>query len=107
MRRRRMASTGVASDPLRPHTDDGADAADELRRLRRESDPLYQVIGVVASAPDLEAILARVVGLLTRASECEACIIYLRDGDRLVLRAASDLFVHLVGRISFGVHEGL
>jgi GAF domain-containing protein len=85
----------------------GRDLAAQLDRVRLESDTLYAVIGVVASSPDLDRVLAGVVGLLTEATGCHACFVYLRDGQRLRLRAASSVFAHLVGRVEFGVDEGL
>jgi GAF domain-containing protein len=48
-----------------------------------------------------------VVDLLTRATDCHACFVYLRAGPQLELRAASPIYTHLVGRIAFGVDEGL
>lgn len=62
---------------------------------------------MIASGPDLAHILDRMVDLLTRATECHACFVYLRAGERLDLRAASPVYTHLVGKISFGVDEGL
>ncbi len=79
----------------------------QLDRVRLESDTLYAVIAVIAAAPDLDGILDRVVDLLTEATGCHACFIYLRQGDRLRLRAASRVFSHAVGKIDFSVEEGL
>lgn len=84
-----------------------ADVAAQLDRVRLESDTLYAVIGVVASSPDVDRVLGGIVDLLTEATECHACFVYLREGDRLVLRAASRVYSHLVGRIEFGLDEGL
>jgi GAF domain-containing protein len=74
-------------------------------RLRSET--LYAVIGAVASSPDLDGVLEGIVDLLTEATDCHACFVYLRDGDRLRLRAASQVYAHLVGRVEMGVDEGL
>ena len=79
----------------------------ELDRVALQSETLYAVIGVVASAPDLDRVLDGVVGLLTEATHCHACFVYLRDGERLRLRAASRVYAHLVGRVEFGLDEGL
>src|SRR5919112_4211178 len=78
----------------------------ELDRVALQSETLYAVIGVVASAPDLDRVLDGVVGLLTEATDCHACFVYLRDGERLRLRAASRVYAHLVGRVEFGLDEG-
>jgi GAF domain-containing protein len=84
-----------------------ADVAAQLHRVRLQTDTLYSVIGVVSSAPDLRRVLAGIVDLLTEATECHACFVYLAEGDRLRLRAASTVFAHLIGRVEFGLDEGL
>ncbi|CAA9466415.1 MAG: hypothetical protein AVDCRST_MAG65-325, partial [uncultured Solirubrobacteraceae bacterium] len=85
----------------------GADVAAQLDRVRLESDTLYSVISVVASSPDLNRVLGGVVDLLTEATDCHACFIYMREADRLVMRSASRVYGHLVGRIEMGIDEGL
>ena len=79
----------------------------EVDRIALRSETLYAVIGVVASAPDLDRVLDGVVDLLTEATACHACFVYLRDGERLRLRAASRIYAHLVGRVDMGLDEGL
>jgi GAF domain-containing protein len=64
-------------------------------------------VELVASSPDLDHVLGRVVDLLTRVTGCHACFVYLVTGDRLRLRAASPVYARQVGRIEFGVDEGL
>jgi len=81
--------------------------AEQLHRVRLESDTLYKVIGVIASAPDLGRVLDSIVGLLTEATECHACFVYLREGGRLRLRAASSVYAHLVGKLEMNADEGL
>jgi len=81
--------------------------AEQLHRVRLESDTLYKVIGVIASAPDLGRVLDSIVGLLTEATDCHACFVYLRDGGRLRLRAASSVYAHLVGKLEMNADEGL
>jgi GAF domain-containing protein len=83
------------------------DPRDELERLRLENEALSAVVELVASSPDLDHVLARVVDLLTRVSGCHACFVYLVSGDRLRLRAASPVYQRQVGRIEFGIDEGL
>lgn len=70
-------------------------------------DWLYRVIGAVAQGPDLARVLPAIVELLTDATACHACFVYLRDHDRLTIRAASQVFADAVDRVSFGVDEGL
>jgi GAF domain-containing protein len=100
-------STSEAMPATRPSSGANGDVAAQLDRVRLESDTLYAVIGVVASAPDLDRVLGGIVDLLTEATQCHACFVYLRDGERLRLRAASRVFAHLVGGVDFGLDEGL
>ena len=86
---------------------DGRRAKPDLDRVALQSETLYAVIGVVASAPDLDRVLDGIVDLLSEATDCHACFVYLRDGDRLRLRAASRVYAHLVGRVEMGLDEGL
>lgn len=86
---------------------DAAALRRELERVRLESGTLAAAIGLVTSSPDLEHVLGGVVDLLSRATGCHACFVYLRSGDRLLLRAASHIYAHLVGKVEFGVEEGL
>jgi GAF domain-containing protein len=98
----------LASDPIPESLAVGTPVgADGEGSARLRSETLYAVIGAVASSPDLDRVLEGIVGLLTEATDCHACFVYLRDGDRLRLRAASKVYVHLVGRVEMGIHEGL
>jgi len=83
------------------------ESGNEFERLRLENEALAGVVGVVASGPDLVHILDRVVDLLTKATDSHACFVYLPIDDKLVLHAASPIYSHLVGKISFGIDEGL
>ena len=82
-------------------------AARARSRPRLETSALRGRSGLVASSPDLDHVLDGIVDLLTEATDCHACFVYLRDGDRLRLRAASRSTRHLVGRLELGVDEGL
>jgi GAF domain-containing protein len=64
---------------------------------------------VVASTLDLEEVLDGVVRLLSDASAVHACFVYLVEPrqKRLVLRAASAPYAHLVGEIALEKGEGL
>ncbi|WP_445148305.1 helix-turn-helix domain-containing protein [Baekduia sp. Peel2402] len=68
-------------------------------------DTLHKVIGVAAQGPEPERVLAAIVDLLTEATACRACLIYLREGDVLRLRAASPAHAHHVGRIAMGLDD--
>ena len=70
---------------------------------------LYEIISTVASSLNLGEVLDGVVRLLSEASAVHACFVYLvdPDGDRLELRAASEPYGELVGRIGLERGEGV
>jgi GAF domain-containing protein len=74
-----------------------------------ESRVLYQIISTVGSSLDLEEVLGAVVRLLSDASAVHACFVYLieNDGERLVLKAASDPYSELVDQIVLERGEGI
>ncbi|HEX6744327.1 MAG TPA: GAF domain-containing protein [Solirubrobacteraceae bacterium] len=79
----------------------------QLHRVRLESDTLRAIIAAAGSSVDLSRVLDGIVRLLTEATRCHACFVYIRDGDRWRMRAASEVYAHLVGRIELGLDEGL
>jgi GAF domain-containing protein len=83
------------------------DLAAQLERVRLESDTLYSIISVVGSSVDLTRVLEGIVELVTEATDCHACFVYIRDGDRLRIRAASRVYAHVVGKVEFALDEGL
>ncbi len=74
---------------------------------RRETETLYAVIKTVSSSLDLDRVLRGIVEIATDATDCHACFIYFLEGERLVLRAASPSYSHLLGEVSLGADEGL
>jgi GAF domain-containing protein len=84
-----------------------SDLAAQLERVRLESDTLYSIIKVVGSSVDLTRVLDGIVELVTEATDCHACFVYIRDGDRLRIRAASRVYAHVVGKVEFALDEGL
>jgi GAF domain-containing protein len=79
----------------------------ELRVLRDENRTLYDVIKLVSSSLELGPMLQGIVDLATDATDCHACFIYLREGERLTIRAASPVFADAVGRVELALDEGL
>ena len=75
----------------------------------REEGFLARIISTVSSSLDLGEVLQAVVGLLSDASAVRACFVYMLDDDgrRLVLKAASEPYGHLVDRIVMERGEGL
>ena len=74
---------------------------------RDEAVTLRAVITAVSSTLELDELLAGVVDIATEAIACHACLIYLVEDDRLVLRAASPVHRPLVGRVAMGLDEGI
>src|SRR5919197_965969 len=74
-----------------------------------ESRVLYEIISTVGSSLDLDEVLEAVVDLLSEASAVHACFVYFLEdeGERLVLRAASAPYSHLVDEIALERGEGL
>lgn len=87
--------------------DPAASADAELHDLREENRTLYGVIKLVSSPLELAPMLQGVVDLATEATGCHACFIYLLEGSRLTIRAASPVFGEAVGNVQFSVNEGL
>ncbi len=75
----------------------------------RDDGTLLAIVRTVGSSLELDEVLDAVVRLLTDASGVHACFVYLIDHDdeRLVLKAASDPYGHLVDRIVLERGEGL
>lgn len=76
-------------------------------RAADEQSYLYRIIQTISAGPDLETILRGTVRLLTEATGCHACFVYFLEGDRLVLRAASNVYAHLEGMVSLPGDKGL
>jgi GAF domain-containing protein len=80
---------------------------DALDRARRENETLYAVIKTVSSSLSLDRVLGGIVEIATEATGCHACFVYFLRDERLVLRAASPHYSHLVGTLEWGIDEGL
>jgi GAF domain-containing protein len=79
----------------------------KVHTAREGRGTLHAVIETVSSALEIEQVLADVVDIATEATGCYAALVYLLDGDRVVLRAASPVHAHLVGVLEMGVDEGV
>src|SRR5688572_25329856 len=84
-----------------------AGGGDALARVQRENETLYAVIKTVSSSLDLSRVLDGIVEIATDATDCHAAFIYFVEDDRLLLRAASPRYSHLVGTLGWGLDEGL
>jgi len=84
-----------------------SEGGDALERVRRENQTLYAVIKTVSSSLALDRVLGGIVDIATDATACHACFVYFLEDERLVLRAASPQYAHLVGELGWGLDEGL
>jgi GAF domain-containing protein len=84
-----------------------SDLAAQLERVQLESETLYALISAVGSSSDLTQVLDGIVELVTEATDTHACFVYIRDGERLRMRAASRVYAHVIGKIEFALDEGL
>jgi hypothetical protein len=82
-------------------------AAQTVRRIDERF--LYEIIATVTSSLNLDEVLDNVVRLLSEASAVHACFVYLvdKEAERLELRAASDPYRRLAGRIALERGEGI
>ncbi len=94
-----MAALGTAVPAA-----DGSGAAHE-----HELRVLYEIIHTVNSTLDLEQVLGGIVRLVNDAIVAHATYIFLSEdrGRRIVLRAASERYAHLSGRVSMAAGEGI
>lgn len=90
------------------------DSVEQVRRAPRRTersfatvDYLYRIIDVIGAGPNLDAVLRGVVQLLTESTACHGCFIYFLQDGHLVLRAASNQYSHLEGKVSLSIDQGL
>jgi GAF domain-containing protein len=69
---------------------------------------LQEVIRTVSSTLDLDRVLAAIVELLTEATQCHACYVFLADDlGQMILSACSEPYASHVGVIAMAPGEGL
>jgi uroporphyrinogen-III synthase len=61
----------------------------------------------MARDANLQETLHNVVALMVEFMQCDSCLLYLLDGDRLVLCASNDEASIAVGKVSLKLDEGL
>lgn len=80
------------------------------QRLERAEQQLrlYQKISrFMVRDMSLADVLHGVVSLVVEFMQCDACLLYLLDGDRLVLCASNDSQTDTIGKVSLKLDEGL
>jgi signal transduction histidine kinase len=83
--------------------------ADALLRAQAEIRVLNRIIEVLFSGSDLDEVLAATTALVVEAVHADACFVHLVDEEHggLVLRAASEPFRDMVGRVRLDLGEGV
>src|SRR4051794_13242040 len=85
----------------------GAITVCDVHTAKQGRGTLDAVIETVSSALGIEQVLVDVVDIATEATGCYAALVYLREGERLTLRAASPVHADLVGVLAMDVGEGV
>lgn len=81
----------------------------ELRLGRAEQEVrLFQRVSrLMARDLELDGVLNEIVDMVKEFFECDSCLIYLVDGDELVLRASGEEGRHKIGSVRLRLSEGL
>lgn len=69
---------------------------------------LFQKISrLMARDLSLQDVLQHIIGLINDFMHCDSCLIYLMDGQDLVLCAANNVAPNTIGRVRLKIGEGL
>src|SRR5438045_9724793 len=76
---------------------------------RSNASVLHRVSGIVSSERSLDEMLGEIVGLAARVTSCDACLVYLVDGesDEFVLRASLVPHTKDIGHLRMKMGEGV
>ena len=67
----------------------------------------HRISSIVSSNLSLEEMLGEIVGLTVQVTECDACLVYLADGEDLVLCASNTPHPSTIGKLRMKANEGL
>ena len=70
-------------------------------------DVLYEISGRLGTADGFREVLTRVVEFATALVQCNSCLIYVLEGDELVLRASKNPHPEVVDRLKLCLGEGI
>jgi len=68
---------------------------------------LHEIGGRLATAEGFHEVLDRVVEFASALVKCDSCLIYVIEGDQLVLRASKNAHPDVVGRLKLRVGQGI
>jgi len=70
-------------------------------------DVLHEIGGRLAKAGGLHDVLSRVVEFASALVKCDSCLIYVLEGDELVLRASKNAHPEAIDRLKLRVGQGI
>ena len=70
-------------------------------------DILYEISGCLGTGDGFREVLTRVVEFATALVQCDSCLIYVLEGDELVLRASKNPHPEVVDRLKLRVGQGI
>ena len=70
-------------------------------------DVLHEISVRLSGADGFHEVLSRVVDFASGLVKCDACLIYVLEGDELVLRASKDPHADVVDRMKLGLGQGI
>jgi signal transduction protein with GAF and PtsI domain len=70
-------------------------------------DILHEIGSRMAAADSFQAVLARVVDFAIALVRCDSCLIYVLEGNELVLRASKNPHEEIVGRLKLKLGQGI
>jgi signal transduction protein with GAF and PtsI domain len=83
------------------------DFEQRLERTEHQLGLLQKISRCMVRDMRLEDALNRVVTLVVEFMECDSCLIYVVDGNQLVLRATNSSHPEAVGEVKLALSEGL
>lgn len=70
-------------------------------------DLIHEIGGRLATADDFHEVLGRVVEFASALVKCDSCLIYVLEGDYMVLRASKNAHPDIVDRLKLRVGQGI
>lgn len=68
---------------------------------------LHRVSSIVSSELSLDEMLGEILGLTVQVTACDACLVYLHEGDEIVLRASQVPHAADLGNLRMKMGEGV
>jgi uroporphyrinogen-III synthase len=78
-----------------------------LQRTEQQVRLFQKISRFMVKAMSLQEVLQGVVSLVVEFTECDSCLMYLLDGDYLVLCASNTPHPSTIGKVRLSLNEGL